>query len=430
MTKISRPVLGSLAAALAAAFLLASLVFPQSRSAGTTSISGQVLSADGKPVPGALVILQTSYGRGPRSTRTNAEGRFTFSRLRPGLYELNAHAGGKWSEWLHNRLTRLGQPAEVTLRLTLSKEPPKTAPQVALAGKIREWTVPAENSLPHDPAADPSGHVWLALQRANQVARLDPATGAWKLFTSPTANSGPHGITSDAQGNIWYTENSAGKIGRVDGKTGVVTEYATLKARDPHTPLFGPDGALWFTAQQANVIGRLDPKTREMKEYPVPTPNARPYGIVLGPDAALWFCEFGTNKLGRLDPKTGAITEFEIPLPDARPRRLTVAGSMIYFSDFRAGHLGRLDVEQKIFRYWPSPGGPASQPYGIEADSAGDIWYCEFAGNQLVHFAPKTETFQAIPLPSPKSEVRNMVRDAAGHLWLALSGANKVAIVE
>jgi len=415
---------------LLAAVAFSSLVTAQTRSANLASITGQVLSANGKPVGGALVILETSDGRAPHSTHTDDKGNFSFPNLRPGLYDLHAQAGEKWSEWQHNLAAHAGQPTEITLRLTLQKPPAAAVPQVRLTGKIREWAIPVENSLPHDPAVDPSGNVWLTLQRANQIARFNPKTAQWKLFLSPTQNSGPHGITSDARGIIWYTENSAGKIARLDPATGAILEYATLKATDPHTPIFGPDGALWFTAQQANLIGRLDTETAAIQEYRVPTPNARPYGIVNGPDGALWFCEFGANKLGRIDVKTGAITEFATPLPEERPRRLTVVGQMIYFTDFAAGHLGRFDTEHFSFKDWPSPSGDRSEPYGIVADSSGDIWYCEFSANQLVHFSPNSETFQRFTLPSAKSEVRNMVRDSTGRLWLALSGANKVAVVE
>lgn len=419
-----------LVAALCAVLVFAAVAVAQSRAVELTSVSGQVLSADGKPVARALVILQSSSGRNPHSVRTGKDGRFVFVRLRADLYDVHAQAAGKWSEWQRNVVARAKHPAEITLRLTLTTPPPASIPQVTLTGKIREWTVPVADSVPHDPAVDPQGNVWLALQRANQVARLDPKTGEWKLFASPTANSGPHGITSDAQGNIWYTENSAGKIGRIDAKTGAITEYATIKAQDPHTPVFGPDGALWFTAQQANLIGRFDTRTREMREFPVPTPNARPYGMIAGADGALWFCEFGANKLGRIDVETRAVTEYAIPDKNSRPRRLAALGTLIYFTDFAAGQLGRFDTETKIFRAWASPGGADSQPYAIEADGHGEIWYCEFAANRLIRFSPKTETFEQFPMPSPKSEVRNMVRDSTGRLWLALSGANKVAVVE
>lgn len=307
------------------------------------------------------------------------------------------------------------------------------APGDALQGKVREWAVPVENSRPHDPAADPQGNVWLTLQRSNHLARLNPQTGEWKLFTPPTANSGPHGLIADKDGNIWYTANSVGKIGRVDAKTGEITEYKTPSARDPHTPMIGPDGYLWFTAQGANLVVKMDMKTGEMWEFAVATPNARPYGIVVGPDKMLWVVLFGTNKIASIDPQTGKITEYEIPSPDARPRRLWALAKpipAIYYTDFRRGMLGRFDIAQKSFQEWPSPSGATSQPYGIAADAAGILWYNEFAANQLVRFDPATEKFEHSPLPSAKSEVRHMDRDSKGRVWMALSGCNKVAVVE
>ena len=411
-----------LALVLAAATLLAA-----PRPAG--SLTGEVLGPDGKAVAGARVIVQVSDGSRPRTAKTDAQGRFHF-RLRPGNYDVRAQARGQWSDWEHNVLVRSGQQTRLTLRLLLKQPPADLPASVALEGRVREWTVPEENSLPHDPAVDPKGNVWLTLMRSNQVARLNPETGEWKLFAAATPNSGPHGLVADAEGNIWFTENYVGKIGRVDARTGKVTEYAAPTAQDPHTPIFGPDGALWFTAQRSNLVVRLDTRTGVMREFSVPSPTARPYGIVTGPDGALWFCEFGTNRLAQMDPKTGVVKEYETLSPDARPRRLAVAGNALYYTDFRAGRLGRLDLATMSFKEWPSPSGPASQPYGIAADSAGRLWYNEFSANQLVRFDPSTETFHRFPLPSPRSEVRHMARDARGRIWMALSGANKVAVVE
>jgi virginiamycin B lyase len=428
MNRTSRSATCSLAEVFCAALALVSGLAAQSH--GFTSVSGLVLGADDKPVANALVILQTSYGKGPRSARTDKDGHFTIINLRDGLFDVRAQTTDRWSEWQHNVVARAGRPAEITLRLTLSKPPVTLPTQIVLTGKIREWIVPATNSLPHDPAVDPAGNVWVTLERANQVARLNPKTGEWKLFTSPTANSGPHGIAADSAGNIWFTENATGKIGRVDANSGIITEYSTIKAADPHTIVLGPDGALWFTAQNSNLIGRIDAKSGEVREYALPTANALPYGIASGADGALWFCEFGTNKIGRMDAQSAAITEFEIPENDARPRRIAVVGDLIYFTDFEKGRLGRFDSRQKTFQLWASPGGVASQPYGISADGFGDIWYCEFASNRLIHFTAKTSTLQSLALSSEKSEVRNIVRDANGRLWLALSGANKLAVVE
>lgn len=412
---------------LVLALVLASTVAATPRRTPRGSLAGTVLWRDGKAVAGAGVVLQVADGSHPRATTTDSRGRFIFRYVSAGLYDIRASASGVSSEWLHNVLVRSGRQASVTLHLSA----PNPAPQPGdLHGRLREWTIPVSNGLAHDPAVDPQGNVWATLTRANQLVRLNPTTGEWQFYPVPTHTSGPHGLVSDSDGNIWFTENSVGKIGRLDARSGKITEYVTLTAKDPHTPVFGPDGALWFTAQEANLIVRMDTKSGVMREYRVPTPNARPYGIATGPDRALWFCEFGANKLGRLDPKTGAIAEFKLPLADARPRRLVVVGDAIYFTDFHGGRLGRLDLKRMTFKLWPSPSGPNCGPYGIAADKDDIVWYEEFTANHLVRFDPQSETFTRFVLPSPNSEVRNMARDASGRIWMALSGAGKLAVIE
>jgi virginiamycin B lyase len=105
---------------------------------------------------------------------------------------------------------------------------------------------------------------------------------------------------------------------------------------------------------------------------------------------------------------------------------------VIYFTDSGGGRLGRLTLADKKFKMWDSPSGNNSEPYGIASDSAGKIWYEESGkdANKLVRFDPVVEVFRTFPMPAPNSSVRNMARDAKGRLWLPLSLANKIAVVE
>ena len=302
-----------------------------------------------------------------------------------------------------------------------------------LEGRLREWTVPVVDAQPAGIAVDAQGAVWVTLRRANQIARLDPASGEWELFVLPTANSGPLGIAADADGNIWYAASTSGKIGRVEAQTGKITEFTVPGNADAHSMAFAPDGTLWFTAERANRIFKLDPKTGGFGKFTVPTPEARPQGIAIGSDGAPWFCESGTNRLARVDPARGRITEIEIPFADARPRQLVVLEQpvrAIYYTDAARGALGRLDLVRMSFRDWLSPSGKNAQPEAIAADEDGYLWYSELRANQLVRFDPETQTFRRFTLPAPRSEVRAMITDQKGRIWMALTGANKIAVVE
>ncbi len=392
-------------------------------------LDGKVVNAKGASVAGAQILWQAADGETPHVLHSDAQGRFRIEKMRTGSYDFRASANGTWSEWEHNVFVRPGSDTNVTLRLTFKVQ--AVAAGVELKGVMRAWDAPVPGAVPHDSAVDPKGNIWFTLQESGHIARFNPDTHDWKLFKVQTPDSGPHGLVSDASGNIWFTENYAGKIGRLDPKSGAIAEFTPPTAKDPHTLVFGPDGALWFTAQDSNVIGRLDIETGKIGEYGVPTQDAHPYGIVAADDGGLWFCELSGGKLGRIDP-TGAIIEYAPSEKHVGPRRLVAVGGSIYFTDFEGGRLGRFTFVDKKFKFWDSPSGNHSEPYGIAADASGKIWYEESSGdsNKLVRFDPAVQVFRTYPMPAPNSSVRNMARDAKGRLWMPLSLANKIAVVE
>jgi len=393
-------------------------------------LAGEVVNAKGAPVAGAQILWQAADGETPHVLHSDARGLFHIEAMRSGLYNLRASASGTWSEWEHNVLVRPGGDVNVTLRLTF-KEPPAVA-SIALKGVMRWWEAPVPGAMPHDSAVDAKGNVWFTLQDTGHIARFSPDKQEWKLFKVPTPDSGPQGLVFDSLGDIWFTENSAGKIGRLNPTSGGIAEFTPPTAKDPHTLALGSDGAVWFTAQNSNVIGRVDIETGKISEYGVPTQDAHPFGIVSADDRALWFCELSGGKLGRIDPDSGSMTEYAPMEPGVQPRQLVAVRGAIYFTDSAGGRLGRFTLADRKFKFWDSPSGKDSGPDGIAADSAGKIWYEESGkdANKLVRFDPAVEVFRTYPMPAANSDVRIMARDAKGRLWMPLSAANKIAVVE
>jgi virginiamycin B lyase len=301
---------------------------------------------------------------------------------------------------------------------------------------IKEYEVPTPHARPHDPAVAPDGALWVTLQMANRLGRLDPTSGKFREYPLKTPDSGPHGLVSDQNGSIWFAAIFAGYVGKLNPKTGEITEYRSSNGTkiDPHTPVFDHNGILWFTNEQTNYIGRLDPSNGKIDLKAVPTPHAIPYGIVVTQKGVPFFCEFGTNKLASIDPKTMAIREYTLSAKDARPRRLALApDGTIYYTDYARGYLGHFDpVHGQLLKEWKSPGGAQSQPYGIAITSDGEVWYSESGvhPNTLIKFDPKFESFRSEAIPSGGGVVRNMVATPDGKLYLACSGVNKVAIAD
>lgn len=81
------------------------------------TITGTVLGADGKPVPGAGVTCETSSGMKPRAVHTDAKGRFFITGLKQENYDLRASANGAYSDWERNIPLRKSQTKEITLQL-------------------------------------------------------------------------------------------------------------------------------------------------------------------------------------------------------------------------------------------------------------------------------------------------------------------------
>src|SRR5437763_14525866 len=60
--------------------------------------------------------------------------------------------------------------------------------------KFAQWMTPSKPAYPHDPAVAPDGSIWYTGQRANVIARFDPATQHFKEYALPTAGSRPHSL--------------------------------------------------------------------------------------------------------------------------------------------------------------------------------------------------------------------------------------------
>lgn len=290
--------------------------------------------------------------------------------------------------------------------------------------QVTEWKVPWEKSRPRDPYVDAQGRAWFVGQEGNYIAYLDPATGQFKRYEIEDGTN-PHNLVVDKSGRVWFTGNRNARIGWLDATTGKSTIHRMPNpaVRDPHTMIFDQSGNIWFTAQSANYVGHLDTKSGQVDLIPVPTKNARPYGIVVDPSGRPWFDEFGTNKIGMIDPATMTIKEYTLPNERTRPRRIAVTSDgTIWYGDYTRGMLGRLDPKTGAVREFALPAAAQSLPYAMASDDRDRIWLAEtgIQPNRLVGFDPKSESWISV---TPISEsggltIRHMVYDKATRsLW-------------
>jgi hypothetical protein len=84
---------------------------------GLGTVAGMVFDQQGKAVTNASVTIQTSDGRSPHATHTDATGHFEFTRWEAGQYDLRAYSNGVFSDWAKRTVIRPKKTTEITLRL-------------------------------------------------------------------------------------------------------------------------------------------------------------------------------------------------------------------------------------------------------------------------------------------------------------------------
>ncbi len=310
---------------------------------------------------------------------------------------------------------------------------PETSPDVEMTNatealpviiSIEEWDVPWDETRSRDPYVSPDGRIFFAGQRADYIGFFDPETAEFD-YHDLDDGTGPHTVVVADDGTLWYAGNRARHIGKMDPVTGEITKFTMDDdhARDPHTFAFNKDGNIWFTAQGGNGVGLFDATTGEATVIPVPTANARPYGIVMDPAKEQpWIALFGTNKLATVNPETMQLEEIELPREEIRARRLDVTSDgNVWYGDFSSGYIGRYNPTDGSVEEWEMPDGDVSRPYAVLADDKDRIWLTASGlnPNKLVGFDTRTKEFVASEVvETGMGSIRNMVFDAPSRsIW-------------
>lgn len=279
---------------------------------------------------------------------------------------------------------------------------------------VQEYKVPFDDGRTRDPFAGPDGTVYFAGQQQDYIGHYNPETGEFGNFPL-NEGAGPHTVVTSEDGTIWYAGNRDRHIGRIDPDTGEITRYEmdSDNLRDPHTFAFDENGNIWFTAQGGNGIGYFNTTSGEVEhEFPVPTPNARPYGIRMSPDGMQpYIALVGTNKLATVNPRTMELTEIELPREETRPRRLdVVSDGTVWYGDFNSGMIGRYDPADGSIVEWELPDG-ATRPYAVLADDRDRVWFSATGENpnKLIAFDTRLEEFVAVEeIESGRGAIRHM----------------------
>ena len=265
------------------------------------------------------------------------------------------------------------------------------------------------------------------------VGDLDVKIREWDV---PTKGAHPHDPAVAPDGSLWFTEQMVSKLGRLDPATGDFKEYPLKGKNDgPHGLVADSDGNIWYTGNFAAHIGKLNPRSGEVTQYKMPDAKAEdPHTAVFDAHGTLWFTVQVGNMVGSLDPKTGKIELKVVPTKDARPYGIQINSKGVpFFCEFGTNKLARIDISKtepktmQIVEY-PLPEGVRPRRLAIAADDK--VYFTDYQSGNLGRLDPASGTAKLWPSPGGAgSDPYGITITPDGMVWYSESGVTPNTLI-
>lgn len=275
----------------------------------------------------------------------------------------------------------------------------------------------------------------LARQMRSHETRNAPAVADLRVnireWTVPTKGAHPHDPAVGPDGSLWFTEQMVSKLGRLDPATGKFREYPLKGDNDgPHGLVADRDGNIWYTGNFAAHIGKLDPRTGEVTQYAMPDKKAEdPHTAVFDAQGTLWFTVQVANMVGRLNPKSGKVELKQMPTKEARPYGMQINSKGVpFFCEFGTNKLAKLDPKTMEITEYPLPTG--TRPRRLAIDAADHVYFTDYERGNLGRLDPSTGAAKMWPSPGgPGSNPYGIAITPDGMVWYSESGVAPNTIV-
>jgi DNA-binding beta-propeller fold protein YncE len=219
------------------------------------------------------------------------------------------------------------------------------------------------------------GSVWIvdedrlvrSPQGGGQPASIPLAGGPKDVVVSP--------------GGVWVALEDADAVARIDPETNAVVDELPV-ADGPRTVAYG-DGGIWAVCIEAGSVLRIDDSSGRVEGKPIPA-GTRPNDLAVGDDG-IWVIDNLEGVVRRIDPKS--LEAGEPVEVGARPRGIVAEGGSVWIANSEDGNVTR--IEESDAREVGRPIRVGAGPADISA-GAGAIWTANFTADTVSRIAPSS----------------------------------------
>ena len=209
-----------------------------------------------------------------------------------------------------------------------------------------------------------------------------------------------------------------------------------LQGSEAMRPAIDHQGRIWFGDMSHNALVVFDPHTRTFQYLTPPRGHHGIMGIVAAPDDTIWFAEQYANYIGHYFPATRHYQIYplpwirfpdqghsvqQLPLPSAPNELALDAHGEVWFTEFNADRLGRLNPQTGHIQQYQLAAKPSVQilyPYGVTVDPQGSVWFTESGKNTFGRLEPATGVVHVYTVPDPHAFTMEIDSDRHGSLWI------------
>lgn len=249
--------------------------------------------------------------------------------------------------------------------------------------------------------AAPDGSIWFAEQYANYIGHYSSQSGNYRVYPLPRVSapdasnpghmlslpSAPNDLALDQHGNLWFTELNANQLGKLNIASGTIQQYPLTREKnakplDPYGITVDPRGFVWFSEASSNLLGRLDPASGQVSTFTVSITSSSLMELASDSRGHIWATTFSNSLLLQFDPASQQFTAYNAPGTSSLYGLLVASNGDVWVTATAASLLARLDVQGQRFYSYAIPTAN-SLPMGLAEDSHHAIWFTESGSDKI-----------------------------------------------